>query len=242
MPQFIDKDGKSILWLHAEPAQPIRTIFDPEYIDPDWIKLEPSDEYVFNVPALLEDEGPGFTNKEYQQKLIAYFDALNADARRVLSQYGVTEKDYEFGQIPLQLDNNNRIPATVYAAARIVELLETISFKKRPTFHISDLHKIAKIVEFPRVQEIDQLERDLSQYLELERRQEKLRLSATKKMEAINKTRADAHQSNWNQILKIGERIQKEHPDLSQRAISAMIEIETGVSRETIRKVLRRNR
>ena len=106
MPQFIDKDGKSILWLHAEPAQPIRTIFNDEYIRPDWIKLEPSDEYVFNVPALLEDEGPGFTNKEYQQKLIAYFDALNADARRVLSQYGVAEKDYEFGQIPLQLDKN----------------------------------------------------------------------------------------------------------------------------------------
>jgi len=242
MPQFIDQNDNAILWLDAVPVEPTRNIFDQKYVDPEWIKLTRSKDFFIDVPEFLRDEGPKFTDKEYRTELERYLKSIDLAARQVLKKYGITETDYLFGQIPLKLNKKNEVPAVVYAAARIVELLEMTPIGKRESFRVSDLHTIGKVVELVRVQELELLEQDLERYAVAQRKLERQQDWGRQLADDAHKVRDHRRQPVWDGILKTAKRLKKKNPSLSERALARLIEEELGEPAESIRRILRRNR
>jgi len=155
MPQFIDSDGNLLaLWVEItaddgtiNSYSNLRLIWDKAYS----LSIEP-----------LHEAAPTFDFKTVQSRISDFIQRARTEALRILTEFGVTQDDLDFGQIVLRVKENGEIPAGVYAASRIVELTGSVSFTEEK-IHICNAHSLALTAQYV-LGDRDFLQKELTNY------------------------------------------------------------------------------
>jgi len=155
MPQFIDTNGE-LLALWVEITADDGTLNSYSNLRLIWDK-----NYSLNIDPLRE-AAPTFDLETVQKRISEFIQGAKTEALRVLTKYGVTQNDIDFGQIVLRVDENGSMPAGVYTAARIFELTEHIDFTKQKV-SIYCAHSLALISQYA-LGDRDFLQEDLNNY------------------------------------------------------------------------------
>ncbi|MBI4006296.1 MAG: hypothetical protein HY356_06470 [Gammaproteobacteria bacterium] len=159
MPQFIFKDDnqRPALWLDLLDQEGNINQFSNLHINWD-------ENYILEIEPLKEgDPEQGFDN--YLSRINEYLCGAENEALRILKKYGVTEHEISFGVIAIRLMDDGSVPAGVYAAARIIELIT--SFRRsleNNDINIYDAHTLAMIVQLS-LGKMDYLKNNLEQYI-----------------------------------------------------------------------------
>jgi len=140
MPQFIDANGGLLAhWVEI-------TADDGTLNSYSNLQLIWDEDYSLTTDPLRE-AAPDFDIETVQSRISDFIQGAKTEALRVLTKYGVTQFDLDLGVIALKVDKNGRIPAGVWAAARIIELTELLYITQQETT-ICDAHSLALITQY----------------------------------------------------------------------------------------------